>query len=142
MANKPRAVIVEGDDVIAGMISYFLELQGIACSAVATAEDALDTVAVTHPDMAIVDANLSRHDGWWLVEALRSEEDIPSLPVVLLTVQQDGAARAASLACECLRKPFSYDQLNDRLSAAHRLARPSPGRPASPFWPGSSTRTE
>lgn len=142
MAKKPRAVIVEADDVIAGMICYFLELQGIACSAVATAEDALETVAITNPDMAIVDANLSGHNGWWLVEALRSEEDIPSLPVVLLTVHGDGAARAASLACECLRKPFSYDQLNERLSAAHRLARPAPGRPASPFWSGSSTRTD
>ncbi|MGH2717700.1 MAG: response regulator transcription factor [Actinomycetota bacterium] len=119
---KPRAVIVEVDDVIAGMICYFLELQGIACSAVATAEAGLDLVASTQPDMAIVDDSLPGHDGWWLVETLRSKEEVPRLPVVLLTVKAENAARATSLACECLRKPFSYDQLNERLNSAARLA--------------------
>ncbi|HEU5001954.1 MAG TPA: response regulator [Actinomycetota bacterium] len=115
---KRKAVVVEMDDGIAGMICYFLELQGITCSAVTNAEEGLDLLETAHADMAIIDAALPGHDGWWLVEELRHTEERPRLPVVLLTRQHDTESRADRLACECLGKPFSYDELNERLSAA------------------------
>lgn len=131
MAKKPKALIVEGDEVIAGMICYFLELQDIACSAVATAEEGLDVAAHGHPDLAIVDASLPGHDGWWMLQSLRRAEGTRHLPVVLLTGMRDEteSGRAARLACECLSKPFSYDELNERLGAAARLTR-GPSDPA------------
>jgi DNA-binding response OmpR family regulator len=124
VTEKLRAVIVEEDDVIAGMICYFLELQDIACSAVPTAEEGLDLVVSGHPDMAVVDVSLPRRDGWWMLRALRAREGVPQLPVVLLTgaSAEEVSEPAAELACACLRKPFSYDQLNEGLSAARRRA--------------------
>ena len=122
---KPKAVVVEDDLTVAGMVAYFLELQGIACFHAGTAEEGWRMIAAQAPAMAVVDQRLPGRDGSWLLELMRHDERFAHLPVVLISGYEDAAveARALELGCCCLAKPFSYDQLNDRLAQAGDLAR-------------------
>ena len=124
-ATKPKAVVVEDDVTVAGMVCYFLELQGITCFHAPTAESGWRMIAVESPAMAVIDQRLPGKDGSWLLERIREDQRFSHLPVVLISGYEDDAvaARAVELACCCLAKPFSYDQLNDRLAEAADLAR-------------------
>jgi DNA-binding response OmpR family regulator len=122
--SKPKAVVVEDDLTVAGMVAYFLELQGIACFHAGTAEEGWRMIIAQTPAMAVVDQRLPGRDGSWLLELMRHDERFAHLPVVLISGYEDTAveARAVELGCCCLAKPFSYDQLNDRLAEAAVLA--------------------
>jgi|ERR1051326_4286657 len=122
--RKPQAVVVEEDAFIAGMICYFLELQNVSCSHAATIDEAWDLMRGVGPDMAIVDVAARAGDPWSLLRTIRGSHQTADLPVVVVSVAQDAVAvdRAALLRCGWLAKPFSYDELNDRLSDATRLA--------------------
>jgi DNA-binding response OmpR family regulator len=121
---KPKAIVVDDDPTVAGMVAYFLELQGITCLHAPTAETGWDMVMDEHLAMAVVDLRLPGKDGWWLVEQIRSDGRLGSLPVVVVTGYQetDVASRARVLGSGCLAKPFSYDELNEQLAEASELA--------------------
>ena len=121
---KPKAVVVEDDLTVAGMVAYFLELQGIACFHAGTAEEGWRIIDAQTPAMAVVDQRLPGKDGSWLLELIRYDERFAHLPAVLISGYEDAAveARALELGCCCLAKPFSYDQLNERLAEAADLA--------------------
>ena len=123
-AAKPKAVVVEDDVTVAGMVCYFLELQGITCFHAPTAESGWRTIAVESPAVAVIDQRLPGKDGSWLLERIREDERFSHLPVVLISGYEDGAvaAHAKELGSPCLAKPFSYDQLNSRLAEAADLA--------------------
>jgi DNA-binding response OmpR family regulator len=122
---KPKAVVVEDDETVAGMVAYFLELQGIACFHAGTAEEGWRMIAAMAPAMAVVDQRLPGRDGSWLLGLMRHDERFAHLPVVLISGYEDAVVegRAQELGCCCLAKPFSYDQLNERLAEAADLAR-------------------
>src|SRR5437899_248651 len=121
--HKPQAVVVEEDAFIAGMICYFLELQNVSCSHALTIDEVWDLVRGNGLDMAIVDVAGRVGDPWSLLRTIRASEQTANLPVVVVSVAQDTVAadRAALLSCGWLSKPFSYDELNERLNAATRL---------------------
>src|ERR1700716_3276659 len=60
---KPKAVVVEDDLTVAGMVAYFLELQGIACFHAGTAEEGWRMILGMSPAMAIIDQRLPGRDG-------------------------------------------------------------------------------
>ena len=122
---KPRAVVVEDDVTVAGMVCYFLELRGITCFHAPTAESGCRTIAAESPAVAVIDQRLPGKDGSWLLERIREDERFSHLPVVLISGYEDAAvaAHAKELGSPCLAKPFSYDQLNSRLAEAADLAR-------------------
>ena len=124
-APKPKAIVVEDDVTVAGMVAYFLELQGITCFHAPTAESGWRMIAVESPAMAVIDQRLPGKDGSWLLERIREDERFSHLPVVLISGYEDAAvaAHAKELGSPCLAKPFSYDQLNSRLAEAADLAR-------------------
>ena len=121
---KPKAIVVDDDPTVAGMVSYFLELQGITCLHAPTAESGWEMVAGESPTLAVVDLRLPGKDGWWLLEQIRHDLRLERLPVVVITGYQetDVASRARVLGSGCLAKPFSYEELNDRLAEAAELA--------------------
>ena len=124
-APKPKAIVVEDDVTVAGMVAYFLELQGITCFHAPTAESGWRMIAAESPAMAVIDQRLPGKDGSWLLERIREDERFSHLPVVLISGYEDAAvaAHAKELGSPCLAKPFSYDQLNSRLAEAADLAR-------------------
>jgi two-component system KDP operon response regulator KdpE len=123
-ATKPKAVVVEDDVTVAGMVCYFLELQGITCFHALTAESGWRTIVIETPAMAVIDQRLPGRDGSWLLERIREDDRFSQLPVVLISGYEDAAVatRAKELGSPCLAKPFSYDQLNSRLAEAADLA--------------------
>jgi len=75
----------------------------------AAAEAALQRVV---PDLIITDVYMGAVDGFALVESMRKKPALAGVPVVFLTVDENGYDRAKALgAVDYLRKPIRVEEL-------------------------------
>lgn len=84
---------------------------------VSEAEDGVAALAVldgTNPDLLITDINMPRMDGFGLIEAVREQDHLRDLPILVLTTESSDAkkqrARNAG-ATGWIVKPFHPDKL-------------------------------
>ena len=91
----------------------------------ATAEEALDAVAVRPPDAAIIDLILPDGDG---IEVCRSIREWSDMPILVLSAVGEEAEKVRALdagADDYVTKPFGPAELIARLNAALRRAQPA-----------------
>lgn len=130
-----KILVMEDDPSVASLIRHQLEGEGYAAIQASDADAAWGMLLTEDPDGAIVDLWIGGvQAGWNLVERLRKNEALATLPVVVVTGASGAGVddRARELGCEFLSKPFSAAALVDRLQRAVRLAGRSPGRRAVP----------
>jgi DNA-binding response OmpR family regulator len=127
--HKPRVLIVEDEQDIAGLIKHTLERGGGAdAEVVGSGDAALKAVAARPPDLVILDLNLPVLSGLEVCRILRSRADARHMPIIMLTAKSSEADRVQGLelgADDYVTKPFSLRELNARVRAVlRRSAKP------------------
>jgi DNA-binding response OmpR family regulator len=129
---KPRVLIVEDEQDIAGLIKHTLERGGEADAEIAASGDAaLRVVADRPPDVIILDLNLPVLSGVDVCRILRSRSDAPRVPIIMLTARTSEDDRVAGLeqgADDYVTKPFSLRELSARVRAVLRRSAAEGGR--------------
>ena len=77
--------------------------------------------AVPRPDLVFLDLNMPRVDGWQVLVAMRDDESLRSIPVVVLTTSSHPAdkERAYALgATHYITKPSAFNVLVGELTSA------------------------
>ena len=100
-ATARRALdVVLAEDSLATreVLRVLLEEQGFRVRLAGDGEEAMQRIVEGIPDVLVSDVNMPRRDGLALTRALRAQRDTERLPIVLLTSQDDPAARAAGAA--------------------------------------------
>ena len=126
-----KVLIVEDDRNVAALVRHLLEEEGFVSSFSVDIEGAWGSLGDEPPDAAIIDLGLlGGESGWDLIERIRKDERVASLPIVILTATppEEVLERARALNCEYLGKPFSAPALLDRLQLAVRAAGRAPGQ--------------
>jgi PAS domain S-box-containing protein len=132
-ARDPRfagtfgARIILADDN-ADMRAYVRELlsPAYAVETVADGEAALAAARERRPDLILTDVMMPRLDGFGLLAAVRRDESLRSVPVVLLSARAGEEARIEGFdagADDYLIKPFSARELIARVGALLELGR-------------------
>lgn len=78
------------------------------------------------PDLVIADVMMPRMDGFALTRAIRSDEDLNHIPIVLLTAKADLESRVEGLeegADDYLPKPFDAEELLARVESLIEIRR-------------------
>jgi PAS domain S-box-containing protein len=119
------ARIILADDN-ADMRAYVRELLApvYAVEAVGDGEQVLSAARRQRPDMIISDVMMPRLDGFALLAAIRRDESLRSVPMVLLSARAGEEARIEGLdagADDYLTKPFSARELVARVGALLEL---------------------
>ena len=128
-----KALIVDDEAELSGMLALRLRAAGLE---VRTAPDGAAGLAEARrwrPDVVMADLQMPGLDGWQLCAALRADEPLSRVPVLLMTAWQtaDLPARAcAAGAAGVLLKPFDERRLPRALTALARK-RPRSARPDS-----------
>ncbi|HEX2083559.1 MAG TPA: response regulator transcription factor [Xanthomonadaceae bacterium] len=115
-----RILIVDDDVELVGLLRFALETAGYEVVAAFDGEQAMAMAVEAAPDLAVLDVNLPRADGFQVLERLRQHSGIP---VMMLTVRADEADEVRGLdlgADDYLRKPFSPRALLARVRALLR----------------------
>jgi signal transduction histidine kinase len=94
--------------------------------AVGDGQAALERITADPPDLVLTDVMMPRLDGFGLLAAIRGDEKIRGLPVVVLSARAGEEARIEGLkagADEYVVKPFSARELLARVESQLELAR-------------------
>jgi DNA-binding response OmpR family regulator len=110
MADLKRVLIVDDEPDVLLLCRVNLEFEGYDVTTAADGQEGLATARSLHPDVVLLDVMMPKMDGWQVLEAIKADEVISDIPVVMLTakVQDEDQIRGWSAgAAEYITKPFS-----------------------------------
>jgi PAS domain S-box-containing protein len=126
LPSRVARILVADDN--ADMRDYLVRLLGQHSQVVAAAdgEQALALVRSERPDLVLTDVMMPRLDGFGLLRALRADDDMRRIPVLMLSARAGEESRVEGLeagADDYLVKPFSARELVARVNTHLDLSR-------------------
>lgn len=119
MQEGIRILVVEDDAAIRDSVEECLAAEGHVTASVANGAEALEWLGrEPAPDLVILDLVMPVMNGAELMERLRADARLATIPVVLMTAAMSGVA--APSAAAVLPKPFDLEAL---LAAVERHGR-------------------
>jgi two-component system, NtrC family, nitrogen regulation response regulator GlnG len=103
--------IVDDDRSIRWVIEKALSREGIAYNSFASAQEALDALGASSPEVLVSDIRMPGRSGLELLQAVKARH--PGVPVIVMTAYSDLDSAVAAFqggAYEYLPKPFDVDQ--------------------------------
>ena len=125
----PRVLVVDDEPAIRRFLTTSLAAHDYAVFEAVNGQEALSAVAAHRPDLVILDLGLPDMDG---IEVTRLLREWSTIPIIILTVQEQEAAKVAALdagADDYVTKPFGMGELLARMRAALRRAASSTAEP-------------
>ncbi|MGB7416251.1 MAG: response regulator, partial [Thermosynechococcaceae cyanobacterium] len=95
----------------------------LAC--VSDGQAALDAIQRSPPDLVLLDVMMPDMDGYEVTQNIRSQSNLPFIPILLLTAHEQSSVVTGldAGADDFIRKPFQIDDLMARIRALLRLKR-------------------
>ncbi|HEY1307114.1 MAG TPA: ATP-binding protein [Vicinamibacterales bacterium] len=124
-ATRSRVLVADDNadmrEYLGRLLSPSYEVQSVA-----DGKAALDRIRENPPDLVLTDVMMPNVDGFGLLSALRADEHLRSLPVIMLSARAGEDARIEGLnasADDYLVKPFSARELLARIGSQLALAK-------------------
>ena len=121
-----RVVLADDNTDMRDYVCRLLVARGYAVQAVADGQAALAAIRQQPPDLVLSDVMMPRMDGFALLAAIRADERLHDVAVVLLSARAGEEARVEGVgagADDYLTKPFSARELVARVATNVKLAR-------------------
>jgi two-component system phosphate regulon response regulator PhoB len=118
-----KILIVEDDAAIRDMLCFTLRHAGFICEPVSDAEQGLEWLTKSRPDLILLDWMLPGIDGIEFIRRLRANEFIADIPVIMLTAkgESEDLVKGFSVgADDYVNKPFSPPELVARIKGLLR----------------------
>jgi two-component system chemotaxis response regulator CheY len=111
--SKGRVLVVDDDEDIRIAIEMTLSLRGYDVTGAGDGADALDLLhAGPAPAVILLDLRMPRMNGFEFLYALRGDQTLPRIPVVVLTGDSNAAFEARSSGADAvLMKPLETSAL-------------------------------
>ena len=123
--------IIEDDESIRELLKFSLTSFSYRVETFKTAEEGLEAIRRSLPDMAIFDLMLPGMDGITAIRLLREAPGTRQLPIMVLTAKDTEADKVIGLdsgADDYLTKPFGVLELGARIRSLFRRAVPAAPR--------------
>jgi len=109
-SDRPLVVVVEDNREASELLTLHLTQVGYEVRR-SFPECALDVIRETHPFAVTLDVLMPGHDGWCILQALKSDPETREVPVVIVSVDDNRERGLALGAAEYLVKPVERDVL-------------------------------
>ena len=120
-----RILIAEDERDIRDLIAFTLKFAGHEVIPTKDGEEAYQTAVQICPDLILLDVRMPRMTGYEACQAIKAHPQTASIPVVFLSAKGQDAEVQTGLeagAAEYIIKPFSPDQLTERVQAILKKA--------------------
>jgi len=119
--SRPRPVLlmVEDDEFTHQLVAVTLASHDVELVFESDGTSALDRIRAVRPDLVLMDVMLPGRDGVELTQGLKSDPDLASIPVVMVTGEARREILVRSMeagAADFIVKPFTPDALLSKLS--------------------------
>jgi adenylate cyclase len=111
-------LVVDDNDMNLTLIAKILELEGYQVILARNAREAIQSVVLSMPDLAILDVMMPDMDGYELCQKLRQPPLNVVIPIILLTAMSSEMERHLALkagANDIWSKPFDMDLFRRRV---------------------------
>jgi len=125
MEQRPRVLLADDNADMRGYVRRLLR-EEYEVVAVGDGEAALRKARERRPDLILTDVMMPRLDGFGLLKAVRADDTLSNVPVILLSARAGEESRIEGLqhgADDYLVKPFSARELLARVSSQLLMAR-------------------
>jgi len=116
-------MVVDDDEEIVEMTRLILESGGYRVIPVLSGEEALKAVSSARPDLILLDINMPGMDGWEILKLLKVDDETQGIPVAMFSIKFELRDKVHGLkegAFDYITKPFSYDELLERVDRIFR----------------------
>lgn len=111
--DQPFALIVEDDRDIAALFRHVLDIAGYRTEIVMHGREAFERIKASRPDIVLLDLNLPGIPGAKILELMRAEPRLKSVPVVVITAHSHIADSLPVEPDLVLLKPVNLSQLSN-----------------------------
>jgi len=88
-ARTPLVCIVEDEAEIREIYARKFESEGFRLVLAVNGEDGMENIREARPDVVLLDLNMPVRDGEWVLQELRGDEALASIPVIVLSNVDD-----------------------------------------------------
>jgi two-component system sensor histidine kinase/response regulator len=134
MENKIEVLVVEDSPTQAMLLKHMLKQHSFEASIAKNGAEALEAVKKRKPTLVISDVMMPVMDGYEMCHAIKNDETIKHIPVILLTVLSDPKDVIRGLEARAdafLTKPCNEEQLLAKINAI--LANPADNKSEDPL---------
>lgn len=133
-SGRARLLVVDDEETILELLSGSLRLAGFEVMTAASGTQALRAIAVSKPDLVLLDVMMPDGDGFEALRRIRSGGS--EVPVIFLTARDTEADKVAGLTLggdDYMTKPFGLEELAARVRTVLRRTRPEATGPVLTF---------
>jgi len=120
---KFRKILIIDDEFPVGyLIKINLEAEGYEAVLALSGEEGLEKAKASRPDLITLDVLMPEMDGFEVMEALKRDKGLNSIPVIMISVINEiRKKRGIEIgATDYLLKPIDFDNLLDRMKCLER----------------------
>jgi len=119
-----KILIVEDDPGALEVLQRFLELRGHTTLIAKDGLEALEQLQDDGVELVLLDIALPKLDGWGVLEAIRSQDDLPVIMVTASGTTENIVKGLKAGTDDYITKPFKLNELEARIEAVLRRAKP------------------
>jgi CheY-like chemotaxis protein len=115
-----RILLVEDDQVLRVLLAQNLEYEGLVYTVASDGQQGLEMALQESPDLIITDLEMPVLDGFAFLQALRADERVRTIPVIVLSVmvEEEHHQRARALgAAAFINKSCTIKEIMDAIKA-------------------------
>jgi PAS domain S-box-containing protein len=110
-AGTATVLVIDDDPGVRDLMARALATEGLRTVTAADGEEGLRVAREIKPDLVFLDVLMPKMDGWAVLTALKANEKLADIPVVMLTIMNDTEMGYVLGASEYLTKPIDRDRL-------------------------------
>lgn len=117
----PKKVLAVDDEAsIRKLVSVTLENRGFTVETANDGQEALDKIALSMPDIVVLDVMMPRMNGWEVRKRLRADPKTKDLPILILSAVGEFESQLQGMESaedDYITKPFRPQELGDLVEA-------------------------
>lgn len=111
-----KALIIEDEADLAEIYTKALQREGFETETINDGKKAIERLASVSPNVILLDLHLPQISGAAILEAIRADERLKKIPVIVTTADERQAEELVNQADLVLLKPVSLNQLRELAS--------------------------
>lgn len=111
--QQTKVLVIEDDEYSRDALAHLLDAEGYDAQSAHDGEAGLEKAKEINPDVIVLDLNLPGIDGQQVIKRIRGDQSLASIPILVVTGDDDKAAQAAvDIGADgYLTKPVEFDTL-------------------------------